>query len=178
MGTLLTALIRQGDLPGIIQRICAYYVIYDLFKCDGQNETPFLSVFLHAIETKEHPPISKVNLIERNFIAHLLNGGIKEVAKQTPGHVLHQDFAPVQCDITALKLQCFEKHKELPTTVKCGRMNIVPAPKSSPSENSVKDLMEGYTKSDTPLKNVCAPQFMTIAPPLLPVDDEVFSLNL
>lgn len=80
MGTLLTALIRNGDLPGIIQKISAYYVIYDLFKGDGQNETPFLTVFLYVIEQKEL--ISKVNVIEKNFVAQLLSaGGTKEVRK-------------------------------------------------------------------------------------------------
>lgn len=80
VGTLLTALIRNGDLPGIIQKISAYYVIYDLFKGDGQNETPFLTVFLHVIEQKEL--ISKVNVIEKNFVAQLLSaGGTKEVSK-------------------------------------------------------------------------------------------------
>lgn len=80
VGTLLTALIRNGDLPGIIQKISAYYIIYDLFKGDGQNETPFLTVFLHVIEQKE--VISKVNVIEKNFVAQLLStGGTKEVRR-------------------------------------------------------------------------------------------------
>lgn len=71
-------MIRQGDLPGIIQKSIAYYVLYDLFKSDGQNESPFLGFLLSVVDSKD-PVISKVNLIERNFVAQLLNSGTKEV---------------------------------------------------------------------------------------------------
>lgn len=174
VGTLLTALIRQGDFPGIIQKMGAYYVIYDLYKSDGQNESPFLSVFLSVLEIKD-PGVTGVNLIERNFVGQLLNSGTKEFAKQAIGSVLQQELLPLQFELNALKIQCSERHKELPTTVKSGLMNIIPAPSSAPpiSETSVKDLMEGFVKSDTPLRNVFAPQFMRIAPPLLPVEDEL-----
>ncbi|XP_037045359.1 CCR4-NOT transcription complex subunit 11 [Bradysia coprophila] len=172
VGTLLTALIRNGDLPGIIQKISAYYVIYDLFKGDGQNETPFLTVFLHVIEQKEL--ISKVNVIEKNFVAQLLSpGGTKELAKQTPGQILTQDIMKLNADFTALKVQNYERQKELPTTVKSSLMNIVPAPSSTPSDNSILEMMEGYVKNETPQKSIFTPQFMTIAPPLLEVEDEL-----
>lgn len=190
MGTLLTALIRNGDLPGIIQKISAYYVIYDLFKGDGQNETPFLTVFLHVIEQKEL--ISKVNVIEKNFVAQLLSpGGTKEVitwkkpswkysnvctfqlAKLTPGQILTQDITKLNADFTALKFQNYERQKELPTTVTSSLMNIIPAPTSTPSDYSIQEMMEGYVKHETPQKSIFSPQFMTIAPPLLEVEDEL-----
>ena len=173
MGTLLTLLVRQGDLPGIIQKIAAYYIIYDLFKNDGQNETPFLAVFVNVLDPKEVKIMSKVNMIERNFVSQLLNSGTKELAKQTPSHLLQQELTPIACDVTPFKIQCMDKHKELPTVVKNCLLNSISAPAAIPNESSIKQLMEGYIKSDTPLKNVFAPEFITVAPPLLPVEDEL-----
>lgn len=56
-------------------------------------------------------------------------------------------------------------------------MNIVPAPTSTSTDTSIKDLMDGFLKSNTPLKKSFSPQLMTIAPPLLPVEDEVECLK-
>lgn len=102
-----------------------------------------------------------------------------QLAKQVTGSVLQQDLTPLACDLNALKLQCFEQSKEFPLTVKCGLMNVISAPNTIvPVDSTVKDLIEGYTKPDTPLKNVFAPHYMTIAPPLLDVDDELVWFDL
>lgn len=178
VGTLLTLLIRHGDLPGIIQRVSAYYVTFDLFKSDVPNESPFLPVFLAVIDTKK-PVLSKVDLIERNFIKQLLSTGTKDLAKVNTGHVIQHEVFPLLLELTAAKMQCFERHKELPSTVRAGLMNVVAAPTVADSENaSIKDLMKGLLAADSPLKNVVAPHFITVAPPLLPVEDELVWFDL
>jgi len=78
VGTLLIFLMKQGDLPGVIQKMCSYYIIYDMFKSDGQNDSPFSQFLLSCIETKE-PITTKITMIERNFLNKLLVGGTKEV---------------------------------------------------------------------------------------------------
>lgn len=71
-------LITQGDLITPNQRICAYYIMYDLFQeADDRGQTPFLSVFLNSIAVNS--PTSAVNWIERNYLCTLLNDGTAEV---------------------------------------------------------------------------------------------------
>lgn len=79
VGTLLTALIRQGDLTTIIPKICAYFIMQDLFQDGAQNmETPFTPVLLHTGESMII--VSKVNLIEKRFVTQLLSAGTKDVS--------------------------------------------------------------------------------------------------
>jgi hypothetical protein len=42
----------------------------------------------------------------------------------------------------------------------------------------MKDLLEGLCRDDSPLKNTFAPQFITVAPPLLPCEDELVWFDL
>lgn len=178
VGTLLTLLIRHNDLPGTIQKICAFYALNDLFKSEAQSESPFAPFLLSLLDPKDSS-IQKLNVIERNFLLQLLTAGTKELSKQTPNTIILGDLQPLQTDYSQLKNSCLEKQKELPATVKSSLMNILPARTTSPSENSTKTLFDDLiTKSDTPLKNVFAPQFMTIAPPLLPVKDELIWFDL
>lgn len=186
VGTLLTVLVRNGDLPGIIQRVNAYYVMYDLFKGDnGAAESPFLSVFLSIVDSKE-PLQSKAQLFERNFVSQLLAHGTKDLGKLTAGHMLQQDILPAaHFDFQALKAQSYERANELPRTVRASMMNVLQAPPLSPalmapvaSDAAVRQLMEGLLAIDSPLKNVVAPNFMSIAPPLLPVEDELVWFDL
>lgn len=175
VGTLLTALVRQGDCPGIAQKICAYYLMQDLFQENGQNtETPFTSVLLNAGESIV---VSKVNLIEKRFVTQLLNFGTKESGKLTPSQIIQQESLPLQLDVNAIK-SFLEHSKEIPPTVHKSLMNIIPTPSLQPSENGVKSLMEGFTQSDTPLKNVFQPEFITVSPPICPVEDELIWFNV
>lgn len=178
VGTLLTLLIRHNDLPGTIQKISAFYALHDLFKSEGQSESPFVPFLLSLLESKDSS-IPKLNVIERNFLLQLLTAGTKELSKQTPNTIILGDLQPLQTDYSQVKNAFLEKQKELPATVKASLMNILPARTTSPSENSTKTLFDDLlSKSDTPLKNVFAPQFMTIAPPLLPVKDELIWFDL
>lgn len=61
----------------------------------------------------------------------------------------------------------------MPATVRQSLMNIIPAPNLIPSENAVKELLDGYTQVDSPLRNVLQPEFITVPPPLCPVEDEL-----
>lgn len=61
----------------------------------------------------------------------------------------------------------------MPATVRQSLMNIIPAPNLIPSENAVKELLEGYTQADSPLRNVLQPEFITVPPPLCPVENEL-----
>lgn len=61
----------------------------------------------------------------------------------------------------------------MPATVRQSLMNIIPAPNLIPSENAVKELLDGYTQADSPLRNVLQPEFITVPPPLCPVEDEL-----
>ncbi|XP_055690454.1 CCR4-NOT transcription complex subunit 11 [Lutzomyia longipalpis] len=174
VGTLLTILIRQGDLAGIIQRLSGYYLLLDLFKGDGQNESPFLGFLLAQYESKD-TALTKLNVIERNFLGQLLTSGTKELSKQTPQQIIQGDHFPVTQDVSHARHQVHEKEKELPVAVKASLPNILSAPAAAnpESDTSVRDLLESFLKPDTPLKNGIAPKFMTLAPPLLPCDDEL-----
>lgn len=61
----------------------------------------------------------------------------------------------------------------MPATVRQSLMNIIPAPNLIPAENAVKELLDGYTQADSPLRNVLQPEFITVPPPLCPVEDEL-----
>lgn len=176
VGTLLTALVRQGDLSGIVQKICAYFVMQDLFQENGNHiETPFASVLFNAGESIII--VSKVNLIEKRFVTQLLNFGTKDMGKLTPAQVIQQDTLPLHLDLNAVKAY-LEHSKELPSTVRHSLMNIIPAPNLQYSDTAVKDLMDGFTQPDTPLKNVFQPEFITVAPPICPVEDELVWFNI
>lgn len=105
---------------------------------------------------------------------------LPQLAKQTPGHIVQKDTVSMPHEFAALELQWHERQKELPTTVKSGLLNIIAAPTTTSfaPDTSVKDLIEGFLRIDTPQKNVFAPQFMSIAPPLLPVEDELIWFDL
>lgn len=183
VGTLLTVLIRHGDLPGIIQRMHAYFTMYELFKGDnGAAESPFLPVFLTVVEAKEHL-LSKMHLLERNFVGQLLACGPKELGKLTAGFVIMQDMQPIHFDFNPLLSQCYERAAELPRTVRASMMNVVSAPAACvlppvPTEVAVRQLMESLLAADSPMRSVVAPQFVGIAPPLLPVEDELVWMDL
>ncbi|XP_031620931.1 CCR4-NOT transcription complex subunit 11 [Contarinia nasturtii] len=177
VGTLLTALVRQGDLSGIVQKICAYFVMQDLFQENGSHiETPFTSVILNAGESIII--VSKVNLIEKRFVTQLLNFGTKELSKLTPAQIIQQETLPLQLDLNTIKAY-LEHSKELPSTVRHSLMNIIPTPNvHGHSDTAIKDLMDGFNQPDTPLKNVFQPEFITVAPPICPVEDELVWFNV
>lgn len=176
VGTLLTALVRQGDLSAIVQKICAYFVMQDLFQENGHHtETPFTSVLFNAGESIII--VSKVNLIEKRFVTQLLNFGTKDLGKLTSAQIIQQETLPLQLDLNAIKAY-LEHSKELPSTVRHSLMNIIPTPNLQHSDTAVKDLMEGFTQPDTPLKNVFQPEFITVAPPICPVEDELVWFNV
>lgn len=177
VGTLLTALIRQGDITNIIQKICAYYVMQDLFQDNNQTavETPFTSVLLHVLEAVI--VVTKTNLIEKRFITQLLNAGTKELGKLTPTQIVDQDTPLPQLDINAVKSH-IEQVKELPATVRQSLMNILPAPSTLPSDTAIDDLMHGFLQDDSPLLNIFQPEFFTVAPPLCPVENELVWFDL
>lgn len=140
---------------------------------------PFL---LNALEGKD-PVAVKLNIIERNFLIQLLspNQRIQELEKLTPNYILQADLATntVPKKVLASRAACTEKLAELPATVKCGLMNIIPAPTLNQiSDNKIKPLIEGLLKNDSPIKNTVAPTFMTISPPLLSCEDELIWFDL
>lgn len=101
------------------------------------------------------------------------------MAKMTPAQVLQQDISlPLQkVNMNAIKSYLIHS-KKLPATVKHSLMNMIPAPTLMPSDTAVKDLLEGLAKPDTPLKNILQPEFMTVPPPLCPVEDELIWFDL
>lgn len=184
VGTLLSILIRQGDFTGIIQRLCAYYVIHDLFRSDGQSDCPFMPFFISAIDAKEQNN-TKMNMIERNFLTQLISDPGKELGNKTVEQILRYEINPAIDELNALRSQSRAKQMELPHTVKSGLVNILPAtgnpliPSGQLSnETSIKEMMEGICSENSPLSNVFVPQFMTIAPPLLSCDDELIWFDL
>lgn len=148
----------------------------DLFQENGQQtETPFTSVLLNAGESIII--VSNVKWIEKRFVTQLLNFGTKDLSKLTPAQIVTQEPAKVQLDLNAIK-SYLDHSKELPATVRHSFMNIIPTPNLQHSDTAVKDLMDGFTQSDTPLKNVFQPEFITVAPPLCPVEDELVWFNV
>ncbi|XP_055374296.1 CCR4-NOT transcription complex subunit 11 [Condylostylus longicornis] len=180
VGILLTILLKQGDFPGILQKISALYVIYDLFRSE-QSESPFLPFFLSLTEQKDTTVSNRLNIIERNFLNNLLAGGAKELAKQTPGNYIKSEVISCALDLSIIKNHVNERCNELPATVKAGVMNVVQAPQNNQttSETSITDLMQNLCLSSTsPLRNTFAPQFMSVAPPLLSFEDELVWFDL
>lgn len=148
----------------------------DLFQENGhQTETPFTSVLWNAAESIII--VSQVNLIEKRFVTQLLNFGTRDLGKLTPTQIVGQDALPMPLDLNAIK-SYVEHSKELPVTVRHSFMNIIPAPMLQHSDTAIKDLMDGFMQPDTPLKNVFQPEFMTIAPPICPVEDELVWFNV
>lgn len=144
----------------------------DLFQ-EGSHptESPFTSVLLNAGDSTII--VSKVNLIEKRFAMQLINFGTKELGKLTPTQILQQqDTLSMQLDVKLIKPH-LDHQKELTSTICHSLMNILPAPNPRLSETSIKDLMEGFTQSDSPLKNIFQPEFITVAPPICPVEDEL-----
>lgn len=74
-----------------------------------------------------------------------------------------------------------EKHRELdlPVTVNSCVMNVIPAPTTPYNDStSIRNLMEGLLESPiSPLNNCFGPKFLTVAPPILPFDDELVWFN-
>lgn len=150
MGTLLSLLIKNNDLPETTNRLVAYYILYDIFRNDGDpdaspKESPFKYFLFSLVESKES--IYKLNSIEKNFIVQLLSSGTKDVrvkklfykllltllsfklSKQTPHHIRQTEQMPMpNIDMTQIRKYCMEKEKELPASTKSCIMNLVPAP--------------------------------------------------
>lgn len=183
VGTLLSILLRQGDFTGIIQRLCGYYIIFDLFRSE-QADCPFLSFFISAIESKHNR--TKMDLIERNFLTQLVtHDGANDLAGKTVDQILRHDVnAAMAEDITGVRAQSKAKQMELPHCVKSGLANVLPATGTSAptanTESSFKEMLDGLTSNPdkSPLSNTFVPQFMTIPPPLLPCDDELIWFDL
>lgn len=84
VGTLLSLLIKNNDLPETTNRLVAYYILYDMFRNDieqdsSPKESPFQYFLFSLIDSKES--IYKLNTVERNFIVQLLASGTKDVSK-------------------------------------------------------------------------------------------------
>lgn len=171
VGTILMILIRQGDLPHIIQKICAYFIMQDLFQECGQNtETPF--TYTLYTNAEKMIVVSPENLIEHRFVTQLLSMGTKDFKKLTSADIIVQGTKPL--DLTFQKfVPKFLEMQRLPLTVRHSLMNIIPAPSVQHTETAIKDLMKGFVQDDSPLKNVFQPEFITVAPPLCPVEDEL-----
>lgn len=82
VGTLLSLLIKNNDLPETTNRLVAYYILYDIFRHDSDDvspkESPFQYFLFSLIEAKDS--IYKLNTVERNFIVQLLSSGTKDVS--------------------------------------------------------------------------------------------------
>lgn len=148
----------------------------DLFQEGGHNiDTPFATVLLNASDSII--VVSTVNLIEKRFVTQLLKSGTKELSKLTPAQIVQQDTLPQPLDVNTIKTY-LDQLKELPPTVRHSLMNIIPAPTLQQSETAIKDLMEGLMEADSPLKNVFQPEFITVAPPICPVEDELIWFDI
>lgn len=105
---------------------------------------------------------------------------LTQIAKQTPAQIIQQDKPIQKMDVASIKSYLIQS-KQMPATVRLSLMNVIPspAPNLMPSENAVKELLEGYTQADSPLRNVLQPEFITVPPPLCPVEDELiwFDVN-
>lgn len=185
VGTLLSILLRQGDFTGIIQRLCGYYIIFDLFRSE-QAECPFISFFISAIESKEQSR-TKMDIIERNFLTQLVShDGAKDLAGKTVEQILRYDIsAGMAEDISSVRAISKVKQMELPHCVKSGLANVLPATgtgtaPSANNESSFKEMLDGLISNPdkSPLSNTFVPQFMTIPPPLVPCDDELIWFDL
>ncbi|CAG9810657.1 unnamed protein product [Chironomus riparius] len=177
VGTLLSLLIRNSDLPETNNRLVAYYILYDIFRNDdpievspSPRDSPFLFFLYQLVESKDY----KLTTVERNFILQLLSSGTKDLCKQTPHHIKQTtELLTIPFDLSNIRKLCVEKDKEITANVKSNIMNVMPAPSSSDSDSAIRELMEGLFRRDTPLKSVFGPQFMTVAPPLLSCEDEL-----
>jgi len=180
VGTLLSVFVQQGDFSRLEQRLAAYYVIWDLFRSDGQTECPFMPFLLAAFE-QAYP---KTYSVDRNLLTQLISGNAHPNLQQLT--ILEfSGFLPLEetkeLDIAEVKEKTIAEVQKLPPTVKAGMINCLPAPPQVPAmePGSLKDMIDGLCDGETsPMLNVFAPQFMTVAPPLLSVDDEMIWFDL
>lgn len=133
VGTLLSLLIKNNDLPETTNRLVAYYVLYDIFRNDNEpdsspRESPFKYFLFSLIEAKDS--VYKLNTVERNFILQLLASGTKDLSKQTPHHIRQtpEQMPMPNIDLSQVRKFCLDKERELPTSTKSNVMNVISAP--------------------------------------------------
>lgn len=161
VGTLITLLIRQGEFKGKPQRLCCYYVLFDLFRSEGQNDSPFTPFLLAILEQKDNLKNLNVEKAESNFIKHLLSNGVKELSKQTPIQVLKADLLnkPVEINLPSIE------HKY--------QQYLVDVPKVDLGATILDGSNEDSLIPDSPtLKDSFVPEILTIPPPLFSDDVE------
>lgn len=139
---------------------------------------PFL---LAAVDARD-PKLTKVNLVESNFLKQLIRDGTKDLKNKSVVSVLKLEYNLIDTDLSAVKTQWNAKLQDLPQTVKAGVSNVVNVSTKSmlAPDTSMKEMISELTSGgeSSPLSNVFAPQFLNIAPPLLPCDDELVWLDL
>jgi hypothetical protein len=131
VGTLLSLLIRNNDLPETSNKLVAYYILYDMFKNDIEVDTsprdsPFIFFLYQLVESN----VYKLSGVEKNFIIQLLSSGVKDLCKQTPHHIkqTEQIVTIPNVDLSAIRKMCMEKDKEIPAVIKSNIMNVLAAP--------------------------------------------------
>ena len=89
VGTLLTLLLKQHDLPETTNRLVAYYILYDMFRVEGtnENESPFSAFLYSLVDSKES--LFELTCIERNFIFQLLTHGVRDVSTNQKNWSFH-----------------------------------------------------------------------------------------
>lgn len=165
VGTLITLLIRQGDFKGKPQRLCCYYVIFDLFRSEGQNDSPFTPFLLAVLEPKDNLKHLNIERTEKNFIKHLLSNGVKELSKQSPVQVLSADLLnkPVEINLPSIEHKFQQFLVDVPKIDYCGA--VLPEATNEDASNT--------TSADS-----FVPEILTIPPPLLDdVEDELVWLH-
>lgn len=80
VGTLLSLLVQNNDLPETSNRLVAYYILFDIFRSDSDVESPKESPFQYFLFSLVEAKDSKLNTVERNFIIQLLASGTKDVS--------------------------------------------------------------------------------------------------
>lgn len=182
VGTLLSILLKQGDFTGIIQRLCGYYIIFDLFRSE-QTECPFLSYFISAIESKEHSN-TNMDMIERHFLIQLLSqDGAKNLASRNVQQILRYEKSGMAEDISGVRVLHKVKQMELPHCVRSGITNVLSGSGTTPlsnNETSLKAMIIDLTSysNKTTLANTFVPQFLNVPPPLFSCNDELIWFDL
>lgn len=181
MGQLLLILIRQGD-SSISTKLSGYYVLADLFKGSGsgQNESPFMPALVSCFEQINFEHAGQL-FVEKFFIGQLLVNGSKDLGKQTPTQIARVDIGFMKDfinDVLWHKLPQIKRSLNLPASVACALSTVIPGTsRQEPTDR--KGLLEDLCKqSDECLRGVFLPEFITVAPPLLPCEDELVWFDL
>lgn len=201
VGNALAMFLQQPDiLTTPAQRIVAITILYYLFREQPIKFNPFLSLFLHILQTSEVSkapgrPVDNGSLFtkeERLFVRLLITNPNKELFKRTSVQLLSNSAAALStvsqpsADVSLSELQAFvaQRSSRTPAPTRGGVNVVVPQPEPSLSGGPalsdpavLRRTVEALLTTPNPIAmQTLLPDFLRLAPPLHNCADEMVFL--